>query len=290
MMRLEIRMPSLSEFSDKGVIAKWRVAAGDTVQKGQAVADVDVDMSMNEILAEADGKIAEIWVLEGQSVPVGTVIAMQSADDADINEEPAVEEPEKEAAVADTPEEKAEDESDVFPELGDEANPYVDPESETAAGSNDEPVVMYGHILASPEAIQLAEQHNVNLANLIGTGSCGLIERADVEAAMQANSQFITVDDVDDLMSFDGDFASKLPSDEPAPTSEAEDKPESLEAGQTEEAQTGQWVPTRRWAAAITTPPRGPTLSLVAEQRTKPLRSTQRREEVHSIQASISTR
>ena len=141
-MRLEIRMPRLSEFSDEGTIAKWRVAVGDIVQKGEAVAEVDLDMSRTEILAEADGKIDEIWVLEGQSVPVETVIAMQSADDAAISAEPAVEESQQETVVAAAPEEKIEDGSEFFPELGDEANPYVEPGSETAAGDNEEPVVV----------------------------------------------------------------------------------------------------------------------------------------------------
>ena len=91
-MRLEIRMPRLSEFSDNGVITKWLVKVGDVVQKGDAVASVDVDMSTTEILAEAAGKIDEIWVHADQSVPVETIIAMQSVDDTVIYEEPVVEE------------------------------------------------------------------------------------------------------------------------------------------------------------------------------------------------------
>jgi pyruvate dehydrogenase E2 component (dihydrolipoamide acetyltransferase) len=225
----------MSEYSDNGIITKWRVKVGDIVQKGEALADVDVDMSITEIIAEATGKIDEIWVRVDQSVPVETIIAMQSVDETAIDEESAIEETQQEAAVEDTPEENTEDEFDIFPELGDETTPYVDPESATAAtGTGGQ----YGHILASPDAIQLAEQHNVNIEPLIGTGLCGRIERADVEMSMQSNSRFITAEDVDDLMSFEGDFASKLPSDEPTSTPEVENEHETALADQTEAAQT----------------------------------------------------
>jgi len=226
LMRLEISMPRMSEFSDDGTIAKWRVAVGDVVQKGEAIADVEVDMSTKEILAEADGKIVEIWVHAGQSVPVETVIAMQSVDaDAVVEDEPAQEELSEEAVDKDVSDEQAEGELEEFPELGDETNPYVEPQSEEqGADKKDEAVVQYGHILASPAAVQLAEQYNVRLDTLTGTGSCGRIEREDVEAAMQTSSQFITVEDVDDLMSFDGDFSSKMPSDEPTPAEDVEEQ------------------------------------------------------------------
>ncbi len=221
-MRLEIRMPKLSDYSDVGVITKWRVAVGDFIRKGEVVADVDVDMTRTEILAAADGKIVEIWVHAGQLIPVKTVIAMQLVDRLVVNKEPDVEESQQMQTVADPPEVYSEDDFEVFPELGDDANPYVDPEIEPFAGNKHESGPRYGHLLASPAAIELAFQHNINLENLIGTGSCGQIERADVEVAMQANSRFITAEDIDDLMNFKGDFASKLPSDEPTEASAAQ--------------------------------------------------------------------
>jgi pyruvate dehydrogenase E2 component (dihydrolipoamide acetyltransferase) len=245
LMRLEISMPRVSEFSDDGTIAKWRVAVGDVVQKGEAIADVEVDMSTTEILAEADGKIVEIWVHAGQSVPVETVIAMQSVDaDVVVEDEPAQEELSEGAVAKDVSDEQSVSESEEFPELGDESNPYVEPQAEEqGADKKDEAVVQYGHILASPAAVQLAEQYNVRLDTLTGTGSCGRIEREDVEAAMQTSSQFITAEDVDDLMSFDGDFASKMPSDEPEPVAGVEEQADMSEhVEEQESAQSDEYV------------------------------------------------
>lgn len=238
-MRLEIRMPRLSEFSDEGTIAKWRVEVGDIVKKGDVVAEVDVDMSRTEILAQADGKIVEIWVYAGQAIPVETVIAMMAADEVAIIDEPVAEEPQQEAVVAEIPVEESEDDFEVFPELGDETTPYVEPGSESAV-SEDSAGDQYGSVLASPEAIALAEQHNINLETLIGIGTSGRIERADVQAAMQANSQFITPEDVDDLMNFDGDFASTMPSDQQSPTPETADEPEPAVFESPEETQPAQ--------------------------------------------------
>lgn len=194
-------------------------------------------MTRTELLAEAAGKIVEIWVYAGQTIPVETVIAMQVVDEAVVNAEADVEEPQQEKAVADPPAENLDDEYEVFPELGDEANPYVEPEIETSAGNSEEAGARYGQVQASPAAIELAFQHNINLESLIGTGSCGQIERADIEVAMLAKSRFITAEDIDDLMNFEGDFTSKLPSDEPTSAPEAEGGFDSRVAGQAEAVQ-----------------------------------------------------
>ncbi len=216
-MRREIRMPRKSEYSDSGTIARWRVSVGDFVARGDAIADVNVDMSTEELRAEADGKIVEIWVHAGQSVPVETVIAMQSvADDSVAEKKGDAEETAAELSGSDAEvdTDSATDEEE-FPEMDESAANRPDSdEAARAAGKSDEAVVRYGHVLASPAAVQLAEQYNVNLETLTGTGSCGRIEREDVEAALQTTSQFITVEDVDDLMNFDGDFSSDFSTEE----------------------------------------------------------------------------
>lgn len=214
-MRVEIRMPRLSEFSDEGTIAKWRVSVGDFVEKGETVADVEVDMTTTEVQAAVAGKIVEIWVHAGQSVPVETVIAMQSVEESVVGQE----ENESDSDTARYPSDISGAGAEEEPDPGTNEVPDRDGVPQGAAGEDngDDAVVRYGHVLASPAAIQLAEQYNIKLETLTGTGSCGRIEREDVEAAMQASSQFITPEDVDELMNFDGDFSSDFASSDSHP-------------------------------------------------------------------------
>ncbi|PLY01080.1 MAG: hypothetical protein C0623_05915 [Desulfuromonas sp.] len=231
LMRSEIRMPKVSEYSDEGRIAKWRVAVGDVVQKNQIIADVEVDMDTLELKADAPGKIAEIWVHAGQAVPVATVIAMQTVDETDLEEED-----DSDGKEENSPDQ--EEETEYLTEAFGEPSEPVSATADSPAGAESgDAVVQYGHILAAPAAIELAKQNNINLETVTGTGMCGRIEREDVEASLQSTSQFITPEDVDDLMNFDGDFSSRMPSDEEKEVVRAAGvNPDAAESGIAEES------------------------------------------------------
>lgn len=73
---MDIVMPQLGETVTEGTIAAWHKKAGDTVEKGDMLLDVETDKVATEITAPASGTLSSIDVAEGATVDVGTVLAV----------------------------------------------------------------------------------------------------------------------------------------------------------------------------------------------------------------------
>ncbi len=72
----DILMPALSPTMEEGGLAKWHVKAGDHIEPGQVIAEIETDKATMEVEAVDEGEIAEILVAEGsQGVKVNTPIA-----------------------------------------------------------------------------------------------------------------------------------------------------------------------------------------------------------------------
>src|SRR5512142_1207589 len=69
-------MPSLGFDMTEGKLANWLKKEGDHVEKGQAIAEIETEKATVEIEATVPGTIQKILVPAGQTVPVGTIIAM----------------------------------------------------------------------------------------------------------------------------------------------------------------------------------------------------------------------
>ena len=74
-MAYEIVMPQLSDSMEEGKLISWKVHEGDTVHKGDTIAEVESDKAIMEVQSFRDGTVEKLLVHEGDTVPVGTVIA-----------------------------------------------------------------------------------------------------------------------------------------------------------------------------------------------------------------------
>src|SRR5262249_46454811 len=80
-MSTNITMPALSPTMEEGNLAKWHVKAGDHIEPGQVIAEIETDKATMEVEAVDEGEIAEILVPEGaQGVKVNTPIATLKSD------------------------------------------------------------------------------------------------------------------------------------------------------------------------------------------------------------------
>ena len=74
-MATEIVMPQLGESIAEGTVVKWLIARGGTVERDQSLLEVETDKVALEIPSPAAGVLTDILVREGETVPVGTLLA-----------------------------------------------------------------------------------------------------------------------------------------------------------------------------------------------------------------------
>jgi pyruvate/2-oxoglutarate dehydrogenase complex dihydrolipoamide acyltransferase (E2) component len=77
---MEVLMPQLGETVTEGKITKWFKAAGEKVQPGDNLFEIETDKTSMEVPATSEGVLAEIRVAEGAVAPVGAVVAVISGD------------------------------------------------------------------------------------------------------------------------------------------------------------------------------------------------------------------
>ena len=70
-----VQMPRLSDSMETGKILRWLKKEGDQVQKGEPLVEIESDKANIEVEAYASGKLSKIVVKEGDSAPIGAVIA-----------------------------------------------------------------------------------------------------------------------------------------------------------------------------------------------------------------------
>src|SRR5258705_13878435 len=75
-MPKEMRMPKLSDMMEEGRLIAWRKKVGDSVKRGEVLAEIETDKADMEFEAYTEGTLAQIVVDAGATVPVGTLIAV----------------------------------------------------------------------------------------------------------------------------------------------------------------------------------------------------------------------
>ena len=73
---MDLRLERLSAEMEYATVTAWRVAEGDAVTAGQAVAEVEADKVVEEIASPVDGIVAEIVAAVGDELPVGSLLAV----------------------------------------------------------------------------------------------------------------------------------------------------------------------------------------------------------------------
>lgn len=183
-MAVEVKMPQLGESVHEGTIGKWLRAEGDTVEKYDPLLEVITDKVDTEITASHSGTLLKIVVPEGQTVQVGTVLALigeagEAIDHAGDTDNGAV--------VAAT------DAGGAAPARPPAAEVAGSPPAEHVPASPStaaEPARPDSADAAriSPLAARVAADHGVDPAAVKGTGRGGQVTRQDVERHVSAES------------------------------------------------------------------------------------------------------
>ncbi|MBW2666858.1 MAG: 2-oxo acid dehydrogenase subunit E2, partial [Deltaproteobacteria bacterium] len=155
-MSIAVELPALGESVVEGEVARWLVAVGDTVVEDQPLVEVTTDKVDAEIPSPTAGVVVEILVEVGAIVPVGTALARI---DSDASAAAAAPQTAAVSTVADVP-----------------------GSATVAAPAADGPK-------ATPLARRIAEQADVDLASVHGSGAAGRVTKEDVERHLAAAAE-----------------------------------------------------------------------------------------------------
>ncbi len=189
-MATKVHMEALSPTMEEGQVVKWLKAEGDEIAAGDLLAEIETDKATMELVARGDGVLRAILLNQGQTAPVGDVIAVIAAADEDVSELVAA------AAPADTgvEEEPARAATPTTPPPP-PTTPPVTPrppapvvQTGTAAAPVAEARRDGGRLRASPVARRLAREAGLRLEAIAGSGPRGRIVKRDIEAALAAGT------------------------------------------------------------------------------------------------------
>jgi pyruvate/2-oxoglutarate dehydrogenase complex dihydrolipoamide acyltransferase (E2) component len=94
-MAFELKMPKLGESVTEGTIGKWLKQPGDKVNKYDLLVEVQTDKVNTEIPSPIAGTLKEVKVEEGQTVPIGTLLAIFDTADREAAAQPTAAQPPK---------------------------------------------------------------------------------------------------------------------------------------------------------------------------------------------------
>lgn len=172
-----VNMPRLSDTMTEGVVAKWHKKIGDQVSEGDLIAEIETDKATMEFESFQEGYLLHIGVEEGNKAPVDSILAILGEKEEDISQllkaetnDTPEEKPEKEEKKAET---KSKSIVEVEPKIIDK--PVVESTISNAKHESN------GSTVASPLAKKLANERNINLALVKGTGDNGRIIKRDID-------------------------------------------------------------------------------------------------------------
>ena len=165
-----IAMPDLGFEAGEGELSVWLKSVGDEIQAGEPIAEFESDKVTLEVEASAAGVLLELLIQPGQSAPAGAPIArVGEAHELSSPPSPA---PTQEPSPPPVAPPEAETPSDPLPAAPQEKQP--------ARHLSREPIE--NGVLATPIALRMAREHNLDLRRVAGSGPGGRILRGDVES------------------------------------------------------------------------------------------------------------
>lgn len=165
-----VLMPRLSDTMEAGVIAAWHKKVGDTVKKGEVLAEIETDKATMELESYKNGTLLYIGAEKGEKIPVNAllcIIGEKGKVDVDAIVAAVKAGGSAPAVTASAPKEAAATATTA-------AVATVAATAETAAASN-------GRVKASPLAKKLAKEKGIDISHISGSGDGGRIIKADID-------------------------------------------------------------------------------------------------------------
>ena len=208
-MATKVFMEALSPTMEEGRLVKWLKNEGDAVKSCEALAEVETDKAIMELVARGDGVLRKRLINEGDTAPVGTLAGVIATADENIDAlvagagspAPAAGAPAPEKVVATQQEtagassvprraEESQGEASTPPQQKVADAPPSVPAGATPRSPSGPaaPAPTSGEVRSSPLARRLASERGLDLSGLQGSGPNGRIIKRDIEAAAAAGA------------------------------------------------------------------------------------------------------
>src|SRR5215207_2452449 len=200
-MATQVVMPKLSPTMEEGQLSRWLKKEGDKVSVGEGLAEIDTDKATMEAQALAEGVLLKVFVGEGETVPLGTIIAVIGEPGEDISglvseASSGSAQPERKESVEDSTEKEpikgdvgggpSTKQPDAQAAAAEDKGSQRRQQPSTAQPAGNGRQAQGGRLLVSPIAARMAAEAGINLHELSGSGPNGRIVKRDIEAAMSA--------------------------------------------------------------------------------------------------------
>ncbi len=173
-----VLMPRLSDTMTEGVIAGWQKNVGDTVKKGDVLADIETDKATMELESYKDGILLYQGAKAGEKILVNDLLCVIGAAGTNVD---AIVAAVKNGATAAAP-------ATTAPAASPAAAPTASAAPATTVAPAVQVVVNEGRIFASPLAKKMAEERGIDLKYVKGTGDNGRITKFDIDGYVPATA------------------------------------------------------------------------------------------------------
>ena len=184
---VDVVMPQMGVSVSEGTITRWRKQVGERVEADETIVEISTDKVDTEVPSPGSGIVSEILVAEGETVDVGTRIAVITSGDAGTAEPAAPPQaapaaPAAEAPAAPAPPPEPAPASEVAP-----PPPAPTPPAAEAATDDDPDSNGDGEARSfmSPVVARMVSEHALDIAQIPGTGRGGRVTKKDVEQYLE---------------------------------------------------------------------------------------------------------
>ena len=167
-----IKMPKLSDTMTEGTVASWVKSVGDSVESGEILAEIETDKATMEFESFEDGVLLYKGVKAGDSAEVDAILGIIGEKGADYQKL-------IDAFVANSGSDK--DSAEEVAEEKSASKEEAKPEAKSAPAAPKAQLNSDGRVKISPLAQRLANEKNIDVNTIFGTGDGGRIIKRDIE-------------------------------------------------------------------------------------------------------------
>src|SRR3954451_20222627 len=181
---VDVVMPQMGVSVSEGTITKWLKSEGDPVAADESLLEISTDKVDTEVPSPAGGVLQQILAQEGETVAVGTKIAVIAPEGAPVEADEAPPEPPTQEAAAEAEAASSAEGEAPSAEKAQESAPPP-PEAAPAPARAEAPQAEEGNgrregKFVSPVVARIAAEHNVDVSNVAGTGRGGGVTKKDI--------------------------------------------------------------------------------------------------------------